>query len=445
MRHALACAVLTAAVSVVAAAAPAHAATTLGVANLNQAPNGTLGPCGGGGCMFVQLPPAPTAAEAGVITRWRVKSEVTTLRLRVVRHGPGDAIQVIASSRQEPATAGTVATFDARLPIRPGDSIALDADTIAWVAGGELGAVQPPPADGTTVVKTADALVTPMFNADVEADNDLDALGDETQDTDDDGDGVADGPDNCPLAGNAGQADQDGDATGDACDPDVDGDGLDAAQEDARGTDAAKPDTDDDGAGDAADNCPTAANGGQTDTDGDGQGDACDADDDGDGLPDATETAAGSDPLRGDSDGDGVPDGSDPCLLLAGPTGCPGPPAAIREQVQVLVPVPVAVPGAARVTLESPSRISRRALARGVVFAVTPDQAVSLRVSLIAPGRARGTILAEKSYPSGTDVRLIRLKPPRRAIGGVSRVQVRVLAVNLAGATTSARKTIRVR
>ena len=36
--------------------------------------------------------------------------------------------------------------------------------------------------------------------------------------------------------------------------------------------------------------------------DGDGQGDACDADDDGDGLPDSTEAALHTDPLRADSD-----------------------------------------------------------------------------------------------------------------------------------------------
>jgi hypothetical protein len=37
------------------------------------------------------------------------------------------------------------------------------------------------------------------------------------------------------------------------------------------------------------DNCPTTPNGAQVNTDGDAQGDACDADDDGDGVPDATD------------------------------------------------------------------------------------------------------------------------------------------------------------
>ncbi len=47
-----------------------------------------------------------------------------------------------------------------------------------------------------------------------------------------------------------------------------------------------EPDDDGDGVADGYDDCPTTANGEQTDTDRDGRGDACDADDDGDGVPD---------------------------------------------------------------------------------------------------------------------------------------------------------------
>jgi hypothetical protein len=71
---------------------------------------------------------------------------------------------------------------------------------------------------------------------------------------DTDGDGVADGADNCPATSNPTQADGDGDGLGDACDPDDDGDGV----------------------ADGADNCPATSNPTQADGDGDGQGDACD-------------------------------------------------------------------------------------------------------------------------------------------------------------------------
>jgi hypothetical protein len=68
-----------------------------------------------------------------------------------------------------------------------------------------------------------------------------------------DGDGVADGLDDCPMVANPDQLDTDHDGLGDACDMDDDGDGL--ADED--------------------DNCPLVPNPDQRDSNGDGVGDAC--------------------------------------------------------------------------------------------------------------------------------------------------------------------------
>jgi len=115
-------------------------------------------------------------------------------------------------------------------------------------------------------------------------------------------------------------------------------------------------DTDGDGRADFADNCPSAANPGQENLDGDAQGDACDADQDGDGLSDAAESAIGSNPRSANSDGDGLADGSDVCPAVFGATtnGCPAPPPP---------PPPPAAPET-RITAKPKSGTSRKATIR---------------------------------------------------------------------------------
>ncbi|HEX8566959.1 MAG TPA: SBBP repeat-containing protein [Pyrinomonadaceae bacterium] len=141
---------------------------------------------------------------------------------------------------------------------------------------------------------------------------------------DSDGDGVANSADNCPNTSNPDQADTDGDGIGNVCDPtpngDTDNDGVDNNSDNCpNAANPAQTDTDNDGIGDAcdpkqndgptgdsdndgvlnnADNCPSTANPDQLDTDADGQGNACDTDDDNDGVTDADETTADSDPLN---------------------------------------------------------------------------------------------------------------------------------------------------
>ncbi|MBU3728192.1 MAG: hypothetical protein FGM37_02950, partial [Phycisphaerales bacterium] len=183
-------------------------------------------------------------------------------------------------------------------------------------------------------------------------------------DGDDDGDGVDDAADNCPLVPNMTQADLDGDGTGDACDGDRDGDGTDNAadqcpdtyalsapipfyadsDQDGAGdpdsyvlactspgagwvtiagdgcpTDTAKlapgtcgcgvadTDTDSDTVPDCIDNCVTTPNPSQVDCDGDSYGDACSTapDCNSNGIPDSCDIASRH---SADADGNGVPD-----------------------------------------------------------------------------------------------------------------------------------------
>jgi hypothetical protein len=104
--------------------------------------------------------------------------------------------------------------------------------------------------------------------------------------TDTDGDGVADSLDNCPVDTNTNQLDADGDGEGDACDADIDGDGFD----------------------NDVDNCPVLASSNQNDFDSDGEGDVCDSDDDNDGVADIDDAFPLDPNYVADSDGDGLPD-----------------------------------------------------------------------------------------------------------------------------------------
>jgi Zn-dependent metalloprotease len=154
-----------------------------------------------------------------------------------------------------------------------------------------------------------------------------------SQETDNDGDNIPDGVDNCPQVVNWTQTDTDGDGLGDACDLDDDGDGLldgpdncevtvnvDQADSDGDGKGDVCDDSDFDGWMDNKDNCPKNSNSGQEDIDGDGKGDACDSDIDGDGISNDKDVCDYVTDDQADIDGDGVGDACDNCVDDANPS-----------------------------------------------------------------------------------------------------------------------------
>jgi hypothetical protein len=91
----------------------------------------------------------------------------------------------------------------------------------------------------------------------------------------DDGDGVGDACDNCPLLRNSDQSDVDDDGVGDACDDDDDDGVLDVDDNCPLVPNRDQHDRDDDGVGNACDNCPFDPNPDQEDLNDNGTGDAC--------------------------------------------------------------------------------------------------------------------------------------------------------------------------
>lgn len=169
-------------------------------------------------------------------------------------------------------------------------------------------------------------------------DADCDGI-DDTVETDDDGDGVPDAIDNCPLVANGNRKDTDGDGLGDACDPDIDNDGVSNGTDNCpfvanpfqwdrsnngtgNGMGDACDDTDGDGVVDEFDICWENYDPDQKNTNGNGLPDACNDNDDGDGNLDVNDRCPGRIDSNLDSDGDGIDNACDNCptMVAVSPT-----------------------------------------------------------------------------------------------------------------------------
>jgi hypothetical protein len=394
--------------------------------------------CGGPVSMFQGSLPGQTLAspQDGVVTRWRLKyafvapPPLESPRLRVLRpQGGGQWLGAgtsayVAFPPPGPSD-GPPVVFNTRLPVRAGDQLGLDipGSSIFFVfkqtPNAALSNFVPPIRDGDERAPAGcfqGAQYELLMNADVEPDADRDGLGDETQDSDIDADGVGEG-DNCPTVANLDQRDSDGDGLGDACEEDADGDGVPNGR----------------------DNCPAVASPNQADLEGDGQGDACDADDDGDGLTDAEEAAIGTNPRAADSDGDGFGDAADRCPrdAASGPAGCPA-----------------SATGAAPRLTGVPARMKIGAFLRGVAMrfsskgrmAADFELRASSRSARVSAARSFDLTLARGALRFGTGSRKVVLRPSRKLVGRSRRFSARLLVTAVArdGSRVVLSKTIRV-
>jgi gliding motility-associated-like protein len=176
-----------------------------------------------------------------------------------------------------------------------------------------------PDFDGDGLLNTDEALAgTDPQNPDTDGDGENDNLevgADPLNPTDTDGDGTIDALESSITdTDNDGVSDELDPANTNPCIPnpnagpcDQDGDGLTNTQETAAGTNTTNPDTDGDGINDGAE--ITAGTDPLNPCDPDDSSIDCQVDSDGDGLTDAQEAVLGTNPNNADTDGDGLEDG----------------------------------------------------------------------------------------------------------------------------------------
>ncbi len=254
--------------------------------------------------------PSYRAPGPGVITNWNVRGgsgPAGQASLKVFREtAPGHFVTVDQTAATTVPTNALVAVSGLHIRVQAGDLLGLKGSdqipqsTSSGVFGDWVYRASNDPQPGETAQVTFQGTPLRLNTAAVwEPDNDADGLGDDTQDVDDDNDGV---PDAAEIA-----------AGTNPLNPDTDGDGL----PDGSDPRPLSSDRDHDGIDDAADNCAANANPDQANADADHPGDACDPDDDNDGLADVTEAGLNTNPFDLDSDDDGVRDDAEVRLKLS--------------------------------------------------------------------------------------------------------------------------------
>jgi hypothetical protein len=212
----------------------------------------------------------------GVITSWSVRggnNAAGSARIKVGRLVPAAFSRYLIVSHSDFVTVPKntlVAVTNQHIAAAPGDVIGIVADgkvpffTGTFLPGDLWDSITPftggDPQPGLEVNAAGSGNNRVNVAAIVESDNDGDLLGDDSQDVDDDNDGISDAAE-IAAGTNPLSADTDGDGLPDGSDPRP-----------------LFPDTDQDGVANAADNCPTVPNPTQADRDRNQRGDACDPD-----------------------------------------------------------------------------------------------------------------------------------------------------------------------
>jgi len=167
------------------ATSPASAASTIG--STEQSPTQF---CPDNTTVVQATPPTGTsysAAAAGVITQWRLRTggQAATARFKTFRQVDASSYLVATTTGPVTAPSGSLSSFPARVSVLPGDLIGVTflSGTDCFVASdGNIRYAMADPGPGTTASFLLSSNRSITLAATLEPDADVDGYGDETQD-----------------------------------------------------------------------------------------------------------------------------------------------------------------------------------------------------------------------------------------------------------------------